>query len=175
MNLRESLLEEHSRLQAEKITQWIGADPERITQLISLFLQDEYRVVQRAARVVSNVAQAHPGMMLPHITLLVGKLQDTTAHIAVKRNIYRVMQYLELPESIHADLMNHCFGSLANPREALAVRAFAMSILARLSMYYPEIAGELRLLIEEALQQQPAPSFRSRAAKVLRELRQRHA
>ncbi|WP_118972323.1 hypothetical protein [Taibaiella koreensis] len=170
MNLREAILEEHSRQQVSRIVQWIGANTGRIAALIDIFCHDEYRVVQRAAWIVSDVARQHPELMLPHIPALVQRLEDDNTHIAVKRNVYRVMQYLELPEAVHAPLMNSCFDSLANPREALAVRAFAMSILARLALVYPEIGHELKLLIEDNLLQEPAPSFKSRARKVLQQL-----
>ena len=171
MNLREAILAEHSKTNTQKIVQWIGNDPEKIRKLIDILLNDEYRVVQRAAWIMSDVAKIHPDLMLKHIPVLVEKLKDTKAHIAVKRNVYRVLQFVELPEAIHGDLMNDCFESLMNPREALAVRAFAMSILARLVKTYPEISNELRLIIEDALQHEAAASFKSRAKKVLNQLR----
>jgi hypothetical protein len=46
-----------------------------------------------------------------------------------------------------------------------------MSILARLVETYPEISNELRLIIEDALQHEAAASFKSRAKKVLNQLR----
>jgi len=170
MHLRAAILEEHSREQVTRIVQWIGRDTGRIAALIDIFIRDEYRVVQRAAWIVSDVGRLHPELMQPHIPSLVQRLEDKGTHIAVKRNVYRLMQYLELPEAVHAPLMNSCFASLADPREALAVRAFAMSILARLAGIYPEIGQELRLIIEDSLQHEAAPSFKSRARKVLQQL-----
>lgn len=171
MNLREAILAEHSKTNTQKIVQWIGNDPEKVRKLIDILLNDEYRVVQRAAWIMSDIAKIHPDLVREYIPILVEKLKDTNAHIAVKRNIYRLLQFVELPETIHGDLMNDCFDSLMNPREALAVRAFAMSILARLAVTYPEISNELRLIIEDALQHEAAASFKSRAKKVLSQLR----
>jgi hypothetical protein len=170
MNLREAILAEHSKANTQKIVQWIGNDREKIRKLIDILLHDEYRVVQRAAWIMSDVAKIHPASMLEHTPTLVEKLKDTGAHIAVKRNIYRLLQIVELPETVHGDLMNDCFESLMNPREALAVRAFAMEILARLVKPYPEIGNELRIIIEDALQHEAAASFKSKAKKVLKQL-----
>lgn len=171
MNLHEAILAEHSKTNTQKIVQWIGNDGEKIRKLIDILLNDEYRVVQRAAWIVSDIAKIHPDLMREYIPVLVEKLKDTKAHIAVKRNIYRLLQFVELPEAVHGDLMNDCFDSLMNPREALAVRAFAMSILARLVETYPEIGNELRIIIEDALQHEAAASFKSRAKHVLNQLR----
>lgn len=170
MNLREAILAEHSKANTQRIAQWIGNDPEKIQKLIDILFKDEYRVVQRAAWVLSDVAEIQPGLVQQYIPELVEKLKETHAHIAVKRHIYRIFQFLELPEVIHGDLMNNCFESLINHREALAVRAFAMSILARMAETYPEICNELRLIIEDALQHETAASFKSRAKKVLNQL-----
>ncbi len=170
MNLREAILEQHSKTHTTRIAQWIINEPLRIKELINIFLNDEYRVVQRTAWIVSEVATLNPAGVNPYVPVLVEKLKEEQAHIAVKRNVYRVLQFLELPEAIHGDLMNSCFDSLINPKEALAVRAFAMSILARMVKDYPEISNELALVIDDALQHEAAPSFKSRAKKVLKQL-----
>jgi hypothetical protein len=170
MNLRETILAEHSKANTQKIVQWIGNDPEKIQKLIDILHTGEYRLVQRATWVMSDVAEIHPDLMKKYVPEFVEKLKDTSAHIAVKRHIYRMLQSLELPEAVHGDLMNHCFESLISPKEALAVRVFAMSILARMTEMYPEISNELRLIIEDALQQETAASFKSRAKKVLNQL-----
>ena len=49
MNLREEILKEHSKTQCNKIVNWIGNSQKRFNELFELFLNDEYRVTQRAA------------------------------------------------------------------------------------------------------------------------------
>lgn len=170
MNLPEAILAEHSKANTQKIVQWIGNDPQKIQKLIYILFNDEDRIKQRAAWVLSDVAKIHPALVQKYVPALVEKLKDARSHIAVKRHTYRMLQHLELPEVIHGDLMNNCFESLINPREALAVRAFAMSILARMAETYPEIGNEVKLIINDALQQEAAASFKSRAKKVLNQL-----
>ncbi|RYZ48622.1 MAG: hypothetical protein EOP49_18240 [Sphingobacteriales bacterium] len=170
MNLREALQEHYTKMQIKTMAQWVGNEPGRISELLHILQHDEYRIAQRAASVVSEVATAYPEQVQPYVPALVAKLDDKQAHIAVKRNIYRILQFLQLPEAVHGDLMNHCFDSLANPKEALAVRAFSMSILARLVKDYPEIGNELKLIIDDVLQHEAAPSFKARAKMVLKQI-----
>ena len=170
MDLRKALLEEHSKQQVESIIRWIGRDVTRIGELIDLFLHDDKRVVQRAAWAVSGVASQHPDLIVTHLPALVKRAQEEGIHDAVKRNVFRLLQFTELPEVIHGDLMNCCFDAVADPAEALAIRAFAMTVLARLALVYPELTNELKIILEDALQQEQAPSFKSRGKKILQQL-----
>ena len=173
MNLRNAILEEHSKAQTKMITDWIGHDDTRIKELMHLFMNDEYRVVQRAAWMVSEVAKAHPESFAQYLPLLVQKLEDKASHIAVRRNIFRIFVAVQLPESIHGSVMHHCFEALENPNEALAVRAFSVSILTKLMKQYPEIINEFKLLLEDYLQYESAPSFKSVANKALRQMKKK--
>ena len=49
MNLRNEILKEHSKVQCNKIVQWVGDSEKRFEDLFNLFLNDVYRVNQRAA------------------------------------------------------------------------------------------------------------------------------
>lgn len=171
MDLQQALLEEHSKNQTIRIANWIGCDADRTARLINVFMYDEHRVVQRAAWVVSSVAAQYPHLIVPHMPSLVKRLQDNGIHDAVKRNVLRLFQFTELPEAIHGDLMNSCFDALTDPKEALAIRAFAMTVLARLTLWYPELNNELALILEDALRQEQSPSFKNRAKKILQQVK----
>lgn len=170
MELRNALLQEHSKNQTDKIIRWVGSNKTRIAELVALMMHDEYRVVQRAAWAVSGVAAEHPDLMLPHLPSLVKQLGNKEAPVAVKRNVFRLLQFVELPEAIHSDLMNNGFEALIDPKEALAVRAFAMTVMARLALIYPEINNELKVVLEDALRHEQAPSFKSRGKKILQQI-----
>jgi hypothetical protein len=170
MELRAEILKEHSRKQSEKVAKWVGNDPERFAQLIQLFLYDEYRVVQRAAGILSVVADNHCHLAEPHLPALVKRMTDPGIPVAVKRNVVRILQFIEVPEPLHGDVMNVCFELLADPQETIAVRAFSMTVLANLAVHYPDIKQELRAVIEDALEQDPSPGFKNRAGKTLARL-----
>ncbi|PSL43700.1 hypothetical protein CLV51_1079 [Chitinophaga niastensis] len=170
MDLRSEILTEHSRAQSLRIAAWIGGNASRFKTLITLFLEDDYRVVQRAAWVVSFVAAKHPALLTPHLPAMVTKMEAAGLPVAVKRNVLRVLQYLPIPSDLHGAVMNTCFTFLEEPTETVAVKAFSMTVLANLAKDYPEIKNEIRLLIEDQLENSPTAGFRSRAKKVLKEI-----
>ena len=170
MDLRSEILAEHSRAQTLRIAAWIGHDASRFNQLMQLFLQDEYRVVQRAAWVVRLVADKHPLLIAPHLPAMVARMEEKGIPVAVKRNVLGVLQDVSIPEALHGPVMNCCFAFLEDPLETIAVKVFSMTVLAHLAKEYPDIKNEIRLLIEEQLESNPTPGIRSKARKVLKEI-----
>ena len=87
-------------------------------------------------------------------------------HNAVKRNTIRLLQAVTIPQKYQGAVMNICFSYIASPDEAVAVKAFSLTVLQHLAETYPEILPELKLLIEERWDYETA-AFRSRAKKIL--------
>jgi hypothetical protein len=167
MNLREEILKEHSRAQSEKIAKWIGRDAKRFDELMQLFLDDEYRGTQRAAWVLSVVAEKHYKLVIPYIESMVKRAAEPGVPDAVKRNVVRVLQFMDIPEALHGDVMNLGFDLLSNPNEPVAVRCFSMTVLGNLSKTYPDIKQELKAVIADMLEQEPSAGMKARAKKVL--------
>lgn len=169
MKLREEILKEHSKAQCTKIVKWVGGNQQRFDELFDLFLNDEYRVVQRTAWPIGFAVMAVPALIQPHWKELISKLKEPGVHDAVKRNGVRLMQDLDIPEVFHGDVMDICFNFLESPKEAIAIKAFSMTVVANLAKHYPEIKTELKLIIEDQLPHQTA-GFKSRAKKILKQL-----
>ena len=169
MKLREEILKEHSKAQCTKIVNWVGINQQRFDELFTLFLQDEYRVTQRASWPLSYCVSANPVFINKQWKSLINNLKKPDLHNAIKRNTIRLLQDIEIPEKYQGEIMNICFTYLESPTEALAVKAFSMTVLANLAKLYPEIKTELRLLIEDQYPNQTA-GFKSRAKKVLKQL-----
>ena len=168
MNLRKTILAEHSKAQTDKIIQWIGSNQKRFDELFNLFLNDEYRVIQRAAWPLSYCAINHPQLIQKHFYKLIKNLYKPNLHDAVKRNTVRLLQHIPAPQRLHGEIMNICFGYISDPQEKVAVKAFSLSILQNLCRQYPEIRQELKTIIEDRWQYETA-AFRSRAKKILKE------
>ncbi len=169
MLLKQEILKEHSKAQCTKIVKWVGASQQRFDELFGLFLNDEYRVVQRAAWPVGYCVIAHPAFISKHWKGLITNLKKPGLHDSVKRNSIRLLQDLEIPVKYHGEIMDTCFKFLEAPAEALAIKVFSMSVLGNLAKPYPEIIPELKILIEDQLPQQTA-GFKSRAKKILKQL-----
>ncbi len=50
-------------------------------------------------------------------------------HDAVIRNSVRILQQIEIPESLHGELMNSCFQLLEEPLTPVAIKAFSITTL----------------------------------------------
>jgi hypothetical protein len=93
-------------------------------------------------------------------------LDNPDAHVAVKRNIMWLLQDIEIPRQLYGLLTHKCF-ALMDPKETIAVRVFAMSVLANIAMHEPDLKKELRIVIEDQLPYGSA-GYLSRARKVLK-------
>lgn len=167
MDLLKEIEKEHSKTQTEKIVKYVGANKDRFAELMKLFLKGEYRVTQRAAWPMSYCVGNHPELITPYFKQIVPLLEKPGVHDAVKRNIVRLLQYVEIPEKYHGQVMNTCFDLIADVETAVAIKAFSLTILDNLAKIYPEIRAELKLIIEERWEHETA-AFRSRAKKILK-------
>jgi hypothetical protein len=170
MDLRKTILAEHSKAQTNKIIKWIGMDQKRFDELFKLFLKDEYRVVQRAAWPLSYCVINHPQLIKKHFSKLIKNLAKPDIGDSVKRNTVRLLQHIPIPEKYHGEIMNRCFNYISDPQEKVAVKAFSLTILQRLSCEYPEIKPELRTIIDSRWDYETA-AFRTRAKKLLAKAR----
>jgi len=169
MNIRAELLKEHSKEQANKISDYACTSKKTFDELMQCFLDKQYRVAQRAAWSVSIAAQKKPEIIQPYISTLVAQLQNKEVHDAVIRNSVRILQQVEIPEILHGEVMNACFQFIETPATPAAIKAFSLTTLFNLSKLYPEIKPELKLIIEELWDTETA-AFKSRGKKILSEL-----
>ncbi|MBK5272502.1 MAG: hypothetical protein JJE22_15985 [Bacteroidia bacterium] len=166
MNLRKTILAEHSKANCNRIVTWVGKSQQRFDELFNLFLNDEYRVVQRAAWPLSNIVIAHPRLIKKHFAKLIKNLHKPGLHEAVKRNTVRLLEQISIPQRFHGEVMSLCFDYISSPGEPVAIKAFSLTVLHNLSLQYPEIKHELKTIIEDRWDHESA-AFRSRAKKIL--------
>lgn len=169
MDIRASLLEEHSKSQILKITNWIDNHPDRFAELIHLMLKDEYRVAQRAAWAVTHCLDKYPQLIGPHLAPMVYNLRNTKQHQAIRRNTLRALQQVNIPEDLWGEVADISFQLLVDPNEPAAVRVFAMTVIWNICQHVPELAQELKLIIEDQWDHATA-GFRSRGKRILKEM-----
>jgi hypothetical protein len=162
MDLKKQILKEHSKEQCNKIVNWVGSDKKKFNELFHLFLFGEYRVTQRAAWPLSYCVIAHPDFMEHNYEELLGNLKKPNLHNSIKRNTVRLLQSADIPKKHEGAVMEICFKYLESSDEAVAIKAFSLTVLGRLAKKYPDIVPEIKLIIEEQLPHQSA-AFKSRA------------
>jgi len=169
MDMKAQLLAEHSKANANLIREWVGTNEERFTILIDLFLENEYRVSQRAAMVLGHIHDSYPFLLQPFLTQIIKHLRKPDIHDAVRRNIVRILQNVEIPKKHHGELADVCFTYLEDPNVAVAIRVFSMSVLWNICQEVPELMPELRATIEDWLDYS-STGFKSRGKKVLKKI-----
>ncbi len=168
MNIKAALLAEHSKPQAIRIRNYIGSNTERFEELMQCFFSEEKRLCQRASWVLSHCAERYPHLIVPHLKAMIAQLKKPI-HVTVKRNTVRILQLIHIPEDLQGELVNICFDFLLDPKEAIAVQAFSMTVLYNITLKEPELKEELRVVIEEIMPHGSA-GIRSRGRKILKAL-----
>ncbi|HTH51299.1 MAG TPA: hypothetical protein VL501_05170 [Pyrinomonadaceae bacterium] len=161
MDLRDAILAEHSKEQAKKIVEWVGADEDRFAELMRLFLTDVYRVTQRAGWPLGDAVKLRPHLIQPYFPQLLKQVERDDVHIAVKRNVVRLLQFVEIPTRYEGRIFDVCYRLLDDPKEPVAVRVFSMTVAARIEKNSPELLDELRLVATK-YPDVMTPGFRAR-------------
>jgi hypothetical protein len=167
LNLRATVLAEYSKAQTDKIVKWVGTSQVRFDELITLFLSDEYRLIQRASGHLTHIVEAQPQLVKKHLSKIVNNLYRPGLPDAVKRNTVRLLQFIPIPKALQGKVMDCCFRFIETPGEAVAVKAFSITILGNLAQQYPDIIPELKTLLEDQLPHQK-PAFVHRAKQVIK-------
>lgn len=170
MDLKKFLNKGQTKAKTLQIVDYVGVNRSRFKQLVNIYQEGPYRITQRAAWPLSYCVQRHPELITTHLNQILDFLNKPNTHDAVRRNTFRLLQYIKIPPRLHAKVINLGFYHLTDKSQAVAIRVFAMSVLANLTEAVPEIKNELKGAIEEQLPLASA-AFVSRARKVLKKLR----
>ncbi|MFT5165164.1 MAG: hypothetical protein ACI8P3_000388 [Saprospiraceae bacterium] len=169
MDIKTALKEEHSKTVTMQIVRYIGTDHERFKALMDLFLGKDNRLSQRASWAVGFCGLAHPELIYPHLKQMLANL-DKPVHDAIKRNTVRILADMDYPEDMLGEIADVSFRLLDDPKEAVAVRIFSMSVCLNITKREPDLANELKIILEDHYPHGSA-GFKSRAKKILKELR----
>lgn len=119
---------------------------------------------------MSYCAIDHPEFMKANFDKLIQNLKKPAIHNSIKRNSLRLLQEVDIPQEYEGDIMDICFHFVEAPSEAVAIKAFSLTILGKLAKKYPEIIQEIKLLIEDQLPYQTS-AFKVRAKRLLMEFK----
>lgn len=166
MNLKKELLTNRSKENIKRIARHVIAS-HCFEELLVLIKQSGAPIPERASWVMSHCSDLDPTIIPPHTEVLLLELQKGVSS-AVRRNILRVLQSVNIPDHLLGLAANLCFDYLAGT-EPVAVKVFAMTILANICQREPDLAPELRLIIEDQLPY-ASPGFKNRGNKILSRL-----
>jgi hypothetical protein len=170
MKVREQLLQENSRANADRVLAMIDDDLELVVELMGCFLSDEVVVAQRASQVFGDLGRRAPDLLLPWLNKIVDAIEEPI-HQAIRRNGVRFFSELDepIPPKLEARLISMCGGFVADRNVDVAIGAFSMSFVADRCDQYPEAAKKL---CDDLRDRMPDASsgFANRARKVIKQL-----
>lgn len=82
----------------------------------------------------------------------------------------RVLQFISIPEKHHSLAIDSCFYLLNNKNTPTANLAFAMEVLRKMSVVYPDLKNELKITIEKILPN-ASVGAKNRGLKILKEIK----
>ncbi len=143
--------------------------PQLLKEVVVAFLGGPATITQRAAGLLLDCVRKNPCSLSPFLEEMLVTINAEDASDAIKRNTIRLLQFISIPEELEGEVMDVCFSFLSRNKEAVAIKAFSMTVLCQLAQKYPEIINELKVLIIDRLPFEK-PAFTSRAGKVLQVL-----
>jgi hypothetical protein len=169
MNLLAELQKDHSKEITDKIVEYVSGDDERLAELMDIFFNSSWEIVQRAAWAVGKLGEK-TDLLIPYLKPMINNLKKPKLHDAIKRNTVRTWQFMTIPDDYLGEVAELCFDFLASKDEAIAIKVFSMVVLEGIVMRVPELKTELQFLIEEQLPYGSA-GFKNRGQKVLRNIK----
>lgn len=159
----------HSRLYTDRIVKEVIAHPERMTELMHLFAKGPVQITQRAAWCISVIAEQHPELLTDYYKLFIRLLKDKSNHPSVPRNIFRALQFSQIPVKYQGEILSLAFDYLNDNGQPIAIRAFSMTVIYNLSEKYTDIVPELKTSIEGLLPD-ASTGLKNRGNKILKRI-----
>jgi uncharacterized membrane protein len=168
MNYEEQLMVDHSRNNADLITNAIGGNAKEFKKIIDIVYNGKAPLPQRASWIISSVSEKHPELVTPYVPQLIDTVKSFKID-GIKRNIQNALTKQSIPEDYQAKTIDICFEFMLDPKETVAVKVLSMQIIANLCKVYPELIPELKAAIDDQLPKTTA-AFHARARHVLKEI-----
>lgn len=171
----EEIREMISRIMGMKEAEWTAQSLVDNPVLLKKFVELSYSVDQKlafhASWILTKVCDKSPEVIDPYLPGIIESLPGLDNEGAL-RSFLRILSFTDPGKysSRHQGLLaDTCFRLLNSGFSAIAVKAYSMEILYRLTLIYPELATELALSIS-ALMDSDSAGIKSRGKQILRKL-----
>jgi len=158
-----------------KEAEWVVAsaidNPEIFKKLMEYSFSDDKKLAFRASWTVSKVCDKAPDLIIPHLLMLVESLPKINNE-SVQRSFLRILSLTDMHRfgtKHHGMLAEYCFSALRSGFTAIAIKAYAMGVLYRLALIYPELANELSATIN-MIQGEGSAGIVARGRQILKKL-----
>ncbi len=126
-------------------------DQKALMDLLQCIGDADSHIANRAAWTTSHLFDLSPKMFeSKHHALLLSMLSNSVTG-GIKRCIMQIWQTADLPDDLVPGIAEHALAYLENPKEDIAVRAFAISTLGNCMKTIPELKEEVLFLLEKEM------------------------
>lgn len=171
----EEILEMVSRIMGTKEAEWIASSLIENAELLKRFVEYSYSEDQKIAFhsswILTKACDRVPGLLEPYMPGIIESLSNIKSESTL-RSFLRILslsdlsRYSQKHQGLLADL---CFIQLNSSFSAIAIKAYSMEILYRLTVIYPELATELAVSVRSVMDLQSA-GIVSKAKAILKRL-----
>ncbi len=170
MDYRRGLKERNSKKLWLEIVDDVGSDKIKLSELMELFLGEDRRLAQSSSQPVGMIGEKKSNLIQPYLVRMVKHLH-TNPIDGVKRNILRTFQFNAIPEEVEGECFDIALAYLISISEAVAIKAFSITVVTKICQKYPELTQEVIPIIERLIEETDSAGLKSRGNKELLELR----
>ncbi len=168
MDFSKALEKDTSKQTIVKIVNYVGTDDARFSELFEIAINSEKKLSNHAIWAVNYCVEYNPDFIKDRISELLSKIQETNED-AVKRNILRMLHFVQIPEHLQGTLYTEAMKLLLSAKESVAIRVFSMQLLFDIARGIPELEIELLSILKDFGPEQKA-GIRSRARRLIKNL-----
>ncbi len=139
-------------------------------KLLILALDKDQAISNRAMWVLSHCADIDADRIKPFHSKLINHLKNKSLYSGVIRSILRIFQTQDVPKKLETFMLDKSFDYIKNPKEAIAVRAFAMTVAFNISKPYSELLHELSMVLSNLNYAQESAGIKNRATHTLKDI-----
>lgn len=168
----QSILTDSSRSLMDYTAVMVGDDEALFRKLLDLAYLQKPPLCMRAARVADLCCERNPELIRPYLVKLVRDLPDLK-DMAVKRVFMHILirhSWVE-DEVAMGKLVDTLFKWLMDDNQAIAIKAYAMVILGNITRVWPDLKGELILVLEEVIPFWESQALQSGGRRMVKKLR----
>ena len=176
-SLKENLRRRNLKWNWDSIAADCIANPKQLPYLLDFCTDSERAIQQNAGAVLGKIIDLDEEILVPHLRKILKNLR-ADPHDAVKRATMRVLQTVEIPAEVEGEVFDVAMRYVADFSEAIAIRAFSMTVARRMCERYPTLRHELLPVVKGVFEQKASAGLLARAkreVKILEALSDREA
>ncbi len=132
-------------------------------------LKEEHPIGIRFSWVLGDILEQDPSRILPAIPYFFSRRNDFSFP-GFDRSLAKMMWKAGIPDEIEGEVVDQLFDWLQDSKIKVAVKVYAISALFDLTLKYPELQEELKLVIEEQMEH-CSVAFKTRANRILKKMK----